>query len=134
MRIARSAGRLAMVAAAVTIGPWAAGAQATSPGRVQKDAPPPAATSLPSRLAAGERAALMKLPPGPARDLVIGGCVSCHSASIIVMQRKDSTGWHRTVAQMVAWGAPVPEERRPELIAYLARHFPGRAAGAAPRP
>ena len=52
---------------------------------------------------------------------------------MITQQHKDTTGWNKTVTQMIAWGAPVPTNQQGTLVAYLATHYPPRAAGAPAR-
>ena len=110
----------------------ALGPRLSALGAQQPTARSPRPTALSARLAAGERAALAKLPPGEGRELVVGGCITCHSASIIAVQRKDTTGWNRTVTQMMGWGATVPAEKKGDLVAYLAKHYPARGPGPAP--
>ena len=95
---------------------------AASSDAAVKLAPPPPAT-LTARAAAEEQAAISRLPAGPGRDLVAGNCLICHAATMIEQQHKDTTAWNKTVTQMIAWGAPVPSDRRAELVTYLAKHF-----------
>jgi hypothetical protein len=42
---------------------------------------------------------------------------------MIQQQHKDSAGWAKTVTQMRAWGAPLPQEEVPVLVAYLISHY-----------
>jgi cytochrome c5 len=95
---------------------------AASSEAAAKLAPPPPA-ALSARLAAEEQAAIGRLPAGPGRDLVVGNCLICHAATMIEQQHKDTTAWNKTVTQMIAWGAPVPSDRRGDLMTYLAKHF-----------
>ena len=104
-----------------------------SPAEAAAMAPPPEAGLL-QRAEAAERAAMAALPKGTGHDIVVGGCISCHSATMIAQQHKDTAGWNKTVTQMVAWGAPVTAEQRPVLVAYLAEHYPARAQGPAAKP
>ena len=122
---------LAAVIAAAALGtrPPALGAQQPS---AESPRPRAATQALSARLTAGERASIAKLPKGEGRDLVIGGCITCHSATIITMQRKDTTGWNRTVTQMMGWGATVPPAKKGDLVAYLAKHYPARGPGPSP--
>ena len=96
-------------------------------------APPPPAT-LASQLSAEEQAALRALPAGPGHELVLGTCLTCHSATMITQQHKDTAAWNKTVTQMIAWGAPVAKDQQATLVAYLFEHFPARAAGESVRP
>ena len=104
-----------------------------SPAEADAIAPPPEARLL-RRAEALERAGLAALPKGAGHVIAVGGCVTCHSASMIAQQHKDTAGWNKTVTQMVAWGAPVAPEQKPVLVAYLAEHFPARAQGTAAKP
>jgi cytochrome c5 len=103
---------------------------AASSEAAAKLAPPPSA-ALTARIAAEEQAATARLPAGPGRDLVVGNCLICHAATMIEQQHKDTTTWNKTVTQMIAFGAPVPSDRRAELLTYLATHF--GSTGGAPR-
>jgi hypothetical protein len=47
---------------------------------------------------------------------------------MITQQHKDTAGWNKTVTQMIAWGAPVAKDQQAMLVAYLAEHYPARAA------
>jgi cytochrome c5 len=85
--------------------------------------------SLATRTSAEEQAALRALPAGPGHDLVLANCLTCHAATIITQQHKDTAGWSKTVTQMIAWGAPVAKDQQAALVAYLFEHFPARAAG-----
>lgn len=90
---------------------------------------PPAVASLDSAVSAEEQAAVEQLPPADGRILVLGACLICHGASLIIQQHKDSTAWARSVAQMVAWGAPLAAEQQAALVRYLAEHYPPKAGG-----
>ena len=120
-----SRARATLAAIALSLAPCAVRAQ-----RPAAQGPRP--TALAARLAASERAAIAKLPKAEGRDLVIGGRITCHSASVITMQRMDTTGWNRSVTQMMGWGATVPAEKKGELVAYLAKHYPARGPGPSP--
>ena len=87
-----------------------------------------------ARAAREEQAALRTLPAGAGRELVVGACVTCHAVTMLTQQHKDTAGWNKTVTQMVGWGAPVPKEKQPALVAYLAEHYPPRAPGPQSRP
>jgi cytochrome c5 len=102
--------------------PVATALVAASSEAAAKLAPPPPA-ALTAQLAADEQAAINRLPAGPGRDLVVGNCLICHAATMPEQQHKDTTAWNKTVTQMIAWGAPVPSDRKAELITYLATHF-----------
>jgi hypothetical protein len=91
-------------------------------------APPPSA-EVSARMNVEEQAALRALPAGAGHDIIVGKCLVCHAATMITQQHKDTTGWNKTVTQMIAWGAPVAKDEQAPLVAYLAEHFPARAAG-----
>lgn len=73
------------------------------------------------------------MPPGAGRDLVVANCVICHSATLLEQQHKDTTGWNKTVTQMMVWGAPVPVLQKAVLVAYLAEQFPARSSNPSAR-
>lgn len=132
---ADSSGTHATASAAASgepVGPEPVGPTASA-SEAARIAPPPAAT-LVKALGAAEQHATNSLPADNGRDLVLGNCLICHGASMIEQQHKDSTGWDKTVSQMIGWGAPVQSSQKPALIAYLAQHFPARAAGPPARP
>ena len=81
------------------------------------------ATSLETAMQRAEMDAINRLPAGPGRNTVLSGCLACHSAAVIVQQRKDAAAWTRTIRQMVTWGAPLPAGGEEALAAYLAQHF-----------
>jgi cytochrome c5 len=63
------------------------------------------------------------LPASPGRTIAEQRCLMCHSATLMTQQRKDSTGWEKTVKQMETWGAPVAPAEHDSLIRYLRKHF-----------
>jgi hypothetical protein len=85
---------------------------------------PPPDSALRASLADGERKAMDVLPAGAGRALVVGQCLVCHSATMIVQQHKDSAAWTRTVTQMAGWGASVDSAQQGALVAYLSLRFP----------
>ena len=66
---------------------------------------------------------LRPLPDGPGKTIADGACVACHSADIIRQQRLTEKQWQATVTKMAGWGAPVTDDERGPLIAYLVRNF-----------
>jgi cytochrome c5 len=74
-------------------------------------------------VASAEAAEVATLPEGPAKALVTERCLLCHSAALIVQQRKDAAAWGRTVTQMRTWGTPIQDDDQTALVAYLAEHF-----------
>jgi cytochrome c5 len=66
---------------------------------------------------------LAELPAGPGKAAADAGCLKCHSADILRQQRLNEKQWGASVTKMVGWGADVPDAKRDELIAYLAKNF-----------
>ena len=110
--------------------PSAQPAPAVATAEVAARLAPPAPAALSARTSAEENAALRTLPAGTGHDIVVGKCLVCHAATMITQQHKDTTGWNKTVTQMIAWGAPVAKEEQAPLVAYLAEHFPAAGASA----
>ena len=140
---ARAAGAPADTGADVAPTPGFTSARGTPPTLPAPAVAPPTAAAqmaplpegdLTARASAEEQAALRALPTGPGHALVVGSCLTCHAATMITQQHKDSAGWNKTVTQMVAWGAPLAKEQQTALVAYLAEHYRERAAGEPPRP
>ncbi len=46
-------------------------------------------------------------------------CLSCHGNDLSRQQRLTAAGWGREVDKMVRWGAMVPADQKPALVAYL---------------
>ena len=57
------------------------------------------------------------------RRVVRENCLICHSAEIIESQRLTAMQWKAEVEKMVGWGAPLPVEDQPAVIAYLTSEF-----------
>ena len=77
--------------------------------------------------AAGDkaRAALLdgQLPDDPARPLVQGKCLLCHSAEYVTSQRLTEGQWQKTVEKMRKFGSPATDEEAKEMTAYFARYW-----------
>jgi cytochrome c5 len=86
-------------------------------GNVHPDLP------LQAVISSAEAAEITALPEGSAKAIVTERCLLCHSAALIVQQRKDAAAWGRTVTQMRTWGTPIEDEDQTALVAYLAQHF-----------
>jgi hypothetical protein len=63
------------------------------------------------------------LPDGPGKEIADKACLSCHSTDILRQQRLSEAQWAASVKKMIGWGAEVPEEKKDELVKYLALHF-----------
>jgi hypothetical protein len=85
---------------------------------VTKEAPANFDTSLP---VLGTK--LAEFPPGPMKPLADASCLNCHSADIAVQQHLTEKQWAAEVTKMAGWGAPVPEDKKSELVAYFVQHF-----------
>jgi hypothetical protein len=69
------------------------------------------------------------LPEGPAKGVADQACLNCHSGDVLRQQRLTEKQWTANVTKMIGWGAEVPEDRREELVLYLAKNFgPGNVA------
>jgi len=62
-------------------------------------------------------------PDGPGRAIAERACLICHSAMLTTQQAKDSTGWEKTLATMVKWGAPLTPAEHDTLRDYLLASF-----------
>ncbi len=110
--------RVAWIAiASVILAGVSAGCRTAGVGSVDAD---PSSKAVVARSEATEIAAL---PDGTAKSLVTERCLLCHSAGLIIQQRKDAVAWDRTVTQMRAWGSPIQDEEQKQLVAYLSEHF-----------
>jgi hypothetical protein len=66
---------------------------------------------------------LAALPDGPLKGVADAACLSCHSADLIRQQRMNEKQWKANVDKMIGWGAPVPEDQKDALAAYLTANF-----------
>jgi len=66
---------------------------------------------------------LEEFPPGPGKATADQACLQCHSASMSSQQRLNDKQWLREIDKMAGWGAPVPADKKDELLAYLVAHF-----------
>ncbi|MEP6993525.1 MAG: cytochrome c [Acidobacteriota bacterium] len=93
-----------VLCAALLLGP--------SPAAAPPDAPLPALGTE-----------LGQFPPGPMKEVADQACLNCHSADITLQQRLTQKQWTAAIDKMVRWGAPLPEDKKDALIAYLVEHF-----------
>src|SRR5947209_2825556 len=82
-------------------------------------------------LAAPVRSQDAVLPDGPGKELVQASCTPCHGLGRVTSAGYDAAGWRNVVAMMTNAGAKLPPNRADEVVAYLATHFPPKAAPAA---
>ena len=64
-----------------------------------------------------------EFPTGDGLDLLTSKCQTCHSAMLVTQQRKDSTGWEKTVTTMEKWGARLVPADHAMVVHYLLQHF-----------
>ena len=62
-------------------------------------------------------------PANPARELVVGKCLQCHSDNIWRDQRQDARAWEATLYRMMARGAVWTGEEIKTMANYLATDF-----------
>jgi hypothetical protein len=68
-------------------------------------------------------ATAQEMPAGPAREVVVKRCLTCHESDLIAQQRLSRAGWGRSLDKMVRWGAIVDPDEREPILDYLAAHF-----------
>jgi Spy/CpxP family protein refolding chaperone len=64
-----------------------------------------------------------QLPADPARPLVQGKCMLCHSGDYLTQQRLTEGQWQKTVEKMRKFGTPASDEEAKIIVAYLARNW-----------
>jgi hypothetical protein len=71
-----------------------------------------------------------RLRPGPGAELASASCLLCHSADYISTQPPmTAAAWQAAVIKMQEkYGAPIPTNAVPQLVAYLAKTY-GKEAG-----
>ena len=57
-------------------------------------------------------------------------CLMCHGGEMVDRQRLTPKQWAAEVEKMVGWGAPLPKEEAPGLVAYLSKTYPSTRAPA----
>jgi hypothetical protein len=68
-------------------------------------------------------ATIAPFPNGPAKEIADKACLNCHASDIVRQQKLSEKQWMANVTKMIGWGAELPEDRREELIRYLAANF-----------
>jgi hypothetical protein len=66
------------------------------------------------------------LAAGPGKDVVEGGCSTCHSLSYIPMNSRfmSPETWKAEVTKMrAAFGAPIDDDAANQIITYLVAHY-----------
>lgn len=64
------------------------------------------------------------LPDGEGKDVTAQLCGTCHNLQKVVVSRKGSQEWERTVYDMVARGAQIFPDEADQIAKYLAKSFP----------
>jgi hypothetical protein len=64
-----------------------------------------------------------QLPDDPARALVQGKCLLCHSGDYVTQQRLTEGQWQRTVDKMRKFGTPATDDEAKAMVGYLARYW-----------
>ncbi len=64
-----------------------------------------------------------RLPDDPARPLVQGKCMLCHTAEYVTQQRLTAGQWQKTVEKMRKFGTPATDEEAKIITDYLARNW-----------
>jgi len=81
-----------------------------------------------SRPGSGRAAYADTFPAGAGRAIAERACLFCHSPMLVTQQAKDSTGWEKSLATMVKWGAPMTPAEHDTLRGYLLANFGPRKA------
>ena len=124
MRARRLAGLL-LACAALAIATLAARERGgVAPAAAQQATEPPAGGTTGQQAAVPTRIAYATtLPDSAGRGIAERWCLLCHSAMLITQQKKDSTGWEKTLGQMEKWGVTLVPEERDSLRGYLLQNF-----------
>ena len=77
------------------------------------------------------RAQNQALPDGPEKNTVQNACSACHALGMITNSGHNKAGWDTVVHMMVNVGAQVPADQFPQVVDYLAKNFPEKAAPSA---
>ena len=64
-----------------------------------------------------------QLPDDPARPLVQGKCMLCHTGEYVTQQRLTEGQWQKTVEKMRKFGTPASDEEAKIIVAYLTRNW-----------
>jgi Spy/CpxP family protein refolding chaperone len=64
-----------------------------------------------------------EMPDDPAKPLVQGKCMLCHSGDYLTQQRLTEKQWQSTVEKMRKFGTPANDDEAKMIAAYLARYW-----------
>jgi ubiquinol-cytochrome c reductase cytochrome c subunit len=57
------------------------------------------------------------------RGVFRNGCQICHASELVEQQRLTSKQWSAEIEKMVGWGAPIADDERAALLAYLSSAY-----------
>lgn len=70
----------------------------------------------------------VQLVQGAGREMTVARCAICHSVDYVEMVSPvmNRAAWEKTVRKMIdAFGAPVSEAERQQILDYLSEHYSG---------
>ena len=67
--------------------------------------------------------AAAEFPDGPGKEILEKQCRTCHSAEMVLTQRKSVDEWKELVGAMIDQGAEIDDEQVPVLVEYLAKNW-----------
>ena len=68
------------------------------------------------------------LPEGPGKELVEAVCTACHTLERVVAKRATKAEWQDKVLEMLQEDPDVTQKEREQIVEYLAKAFPPKAA------
>jgi hypothetical protein len=68
------------------------------------------------------------LPDGPGKTLVEAVCTACHSLERVVAKRGTKAEWQDKVLEMLQEDPDITQQERDQIVEYLAKNFPPKAA------
>ena len=71
-------------------------------------------------------------PTAIGKRAFIENCLICHGEEMSSRQRLTTKQWTAAVEKMIGWGAPVPPERKGDLIAFLGSAYAAGTPKSAP--
>ncbi len=114
---------------AANFGPKDAASTTDAPAPVPSGAAPPPGTVAGSTPAQ----AVVELPDGDGKAIVMEDCQACHKLTNITKAHKSLDDWKDSVQTMIDRGANVTPDQMDTLVQYLAKNF-GPKDASAPAP
>jgi virginiamycin B lyase len=68
------------------------------------------------------------LPEGPGKELVEAVCTACHTLERVVAKGATKAEWQDKVLEMLQEDPDVTQKEREQIVEYLAKAFPPKAA------